>query len=156
MSSTLTTPGTTGGTGDTASMTGGTMSATSASATTTATYGTTPTGTMPTSVPTFTPRSSWCSNTADAAIRPWVKQTDHSTFPSNAYDSLQAAAVKGLTVTQNTKTNKKVTIDPNIKKRLDKIQSYPEACTHQNCEKNETRALVGRYKPVLLTKLRKS
>ena len=62
------------------------------------TGGTTPTLVpTPTSVPTFTPRSLQQSSTEAAAIRPQVKQADWSSLSSKAYDSLQAAAVEGIT-----------------------------------------------------------
>ena len=59
-------------------------------------------------------------------------------------------------VEQNAKKVQIVSEDSNDKKRLAKSRSYVEACMYNNYENNETRALVVRYKPVLLTKLRKS
>ena len=60
-----------------------------------------------------------------------------------------------LTVGKSTKTLKKVRLNLNIDKMLAKIRSYADACGKGKCQSNETRYIVGRYKPVLLTKLNK-
>ena len=39
-------------------------------------------------------------------------------------------------------------------KRRAKSRSYSEVCTGTRCEKGETKYIVGKYRPLLLTKLR--
>ena len=58
-------------------------------------------------------------------------------------------------VGKSTKTSKKVRLDLNFDKMLAKIQSCVGVCGTGKCQSNKTRYIVGRYKPVLLTKLNK-
>ena len=45
-------------------------------------------------------------------------------------------------------------VEENTKKA--KSRSYANVCTSINCDGNQTKYIVGRYKPVLLTKLNKA
>ena len=47
--------------------------------------------------------------------------------------------------------NKKVTIISNEKRKKARSRSYVDMCTYNNYDEGETRSIVGRYKPVLLT-----
>ena len=51
-----------------------------------------------------------------------------------------------------TKIEKK-NVSVNLKRRT-KSRSYAEVCTGTRCEKGETKYIVGKYRPLLLTKLR--
>ena len=42
-----------------------------------------------------------------------------------------------------------------VSKKKAKSRSYAEICTHSKCEAGETRSIIGKYQPVLLTKLNK-
>ena len=54
-----------------------------------------------TSVPSFTPKQTACSTINAGAIRPKIKQEDHESLLSKAYDTYHASDVKTLTTTFN-------------------------------------------------------
>ena len=53
-------------------------------------------GTTPSSVPTFKPRSTKQTSIEAAKIHPQVKQTDCASLSSKAYDALHESATEGL------------------------------------------------------------
>ena len=58
-----------------------------------------------------------------------------------------------MTPKEQSSTTKNVRIFLPEQKRNAKSQLYVEACKGNKCEVNETRSIIGRYKPVVLTKL---
>ena len=56
-------------------------------------------------------------------------------------------------VEQNTKQFKKVRLNLNEDRMEAKSRSYAHVCGSTNCDESQTKYIVGRYKPALLTKL---
>ena len=73
---------------------------------------------------------------------------DHNTSKSSS----QECVGKHDRLDQNVSKSKNL----NSNKCTGKSLTYVKACTRNDCTNNETRAIVGRYKPVLLTKMNKS
>ena len=53
------------------------------------------------------------------------------------------------------KKHKKVRLNLNNERMSAKSRSYTNVCAQEDCENNQTRYIVGRCKPALLTKLNK-
>ena len=60
-----------------------------------------------------------------------------------------------IAVERNDIKHKKVRLDLDNERMSAKSQSYANICAQENCENNQTRLIVGRYNPALLTKLKK-